>query len=161
LNPVLEISVENVLPEAGAILVQQGVPEQIGGGDELLALAKRARDELAATLAPIGVVAEVTKEEFAGIYCGQGLNDSRTPLELIFPLAEKMALFAVTCGQGVGDRIRELFNAHDYPLLWLARQRADGALCFSGSGCRGNHADGKFLDAPAQIGVGGARGRAA
>jgi hypothetical protein len=116
LNPVLEISVENVLPEAGAILVQQGVPEQIGGGDELLALAKRARDELAATLAPIGVVAEVTKEEFAGIYCGQGLNDSRTPLELIFPLAEKMALFAVTCGQGVGDRIRELFNAHDYPL---------------------------------------------
>lgn len=113
---VLEIGVESILPEAGSILVQQGVPEDYRGIDDLHDLAERARGELAATLVPAGVMAEATREEFAGIYQGQGFNDPRTPLEMIFPLAERLALFAVTCGQAVGDRIRELFSANEYPL---------------------------------------------
>lgn len=112
----LKITVEQILPEAGAILVQQGVPENVNGGGDLFALVKKARRELAACLEPAGVMANVSVEEFAEIYTGQGLNDAETPLEMIYPHADKMALFAVTCGQGVGDRIRELFNAHDYPL---------------------------------------------
>jgi hypothetical protein len=116
LNTVLKISVENILPEAGAILMQQGVPEQIDGGDQLLVLAKKARKQLAPILAPTGVMVEVTREEFADIYPGQGLNDAMTPLDMIYQRAEKMALFAVTCGQAVADKTRDLFNTHDYPL---------------------------------------------
>jgi hypothetical protein len=92
------------------------VPEHAAGCGELAALADKAREELAKALAPDGVIKEVTHEEFAAIYPGQGFNDSRTPLELIYPQAERLALFAVTCGQAVGDRIGELFFSHDYPL---------------------------------------------
>ena len=99
MNTVLKISVENILPEAGAILMQQGVPEQIDGGDQLLVLAKKARKQLAAILAPTGVMVEVTREEFADIYPGQGLNDAMTPLddagwthpdEAVIPVLERM-----------------------------------------------------------------------
>lgn len=112
----LTITKEEILPDTGAILAQQGVPEHAAGYGELEALAGQARQELAAALAPDGVLKEVTRGEFAGIYPGQGLNDTRTPLELIHPQAESLALFAVTCGQAVGNRIGELFAAHDYPL---------------------------------------------
>ena len=113
---VLEISVDEILPDALAILAQQGVPDHAAGMAELLAVAEDARDELAAALAPSGVLEKVDQSEFAEIYSGQGYNDPETPLPLIFPLAEKLSLFAVTCGQAVGERIRDLFLANDYPL---------------------------------------------
>jgi hypothetical protein len=116
LKYVPEIGVESILPTAGAILVQQGVPESASGTADLLEMTKMARRELAVNLAPAGIVTEVSREEFAGIYPGLGFNDTRTPLEQIYPRAERLALFAVTCGQAVVDRIRELFNAGEYPL---------------------------------------------
>jgi len=116
LSTILEISVEDILPDARAILTQQGVPEQATGVEELLTLAEMARGELSAGLAPAGVLAEVTVGEFSDIYPGRGLNDPDTPLEPIFLRAERLALFAVTCGQAVCDRISNLFLANDYPL---------------------------------------------
>lgn len=116
MSTVLDISVEMILPDARAILTQQGVPEHAPGVEELLILAELARRELAADLAPAGVLNEVTVGEFADIYPGQGFNDPDTPLEPIFMRAERLALFAVTCGQAVCDRISNLFLANDYPL---------------------------------------------
>jgi len=115
LNTILEISVEEILPDAGAILAQQGVPGNAPGFDQLLTMAESARGELATTLVPAGVLVRVTREEFAYIYRGRGFNDPVTPLGLIHPRAESLALFVVTCGQGVCDRIRDLFLAKDYP----------------------------------------------
>ena len=116
MSTVLDISAAEILPDAVAILAQQGVPEHAAGFDRLLTLAESARGELSATLAPAGVLAEVTREEFAGIYPGQGFNDPDTPLDLIYLQAESLALFAVTCGQAVCDRIGDLFSANDSPL---------------------------------------------
>jgi hypothetical protein len=116
LNTILDIGMEEILPGARAILTQQGVPEQATGIEELLTLAEMARGELAAALAPAGVLNEVSVGEFAEIYPGQGFNDPDTPLEPIYMRAERLALFAVTCGQAVCDRISNLFLANDYPL---------------------------------------------
>ena len=113
---VLEISVDEIRPDARAILAQQGVPDHAAGLAELLAVAEGARDELAAALAPAGVMAKLDHGEFGEIYSGQGFNDPETPLQLIFPRADELSLFAVTCGQTVCDRIRDLFLANDYPL---------------------------------------------
>ena len=79
-------------------------------------MAQAARDELAATLAPAGVLAEVRADEFATVYAGAGDNAPRTPVAEIYPRADRLALFAVTCGRGVGARIEALFAADDYPL---------------------------------------------
>ena len=116
MSTILDINMEEILPDARAILTQQGVPEQATGIEELFTLAEMARGELAAALEPKGVLNEVTVGEFADIYPGQGFNDPETPLESIFMRAERLALFAVTCGQAVCDRISNLFLANDYPL---------------------------------------------
>ncbi len=112
----LDIGLEEILPDTRAIIMQQGVPEYAADSLPLLAVAEAARTELENLLAPAGILFEVTVPEFAGIYPGQGFNDRETPLELIYPRAEKLALFAVTCGQSVCDRIRDLFFDADYPL---------------------------------------------
>ena len=112
----LDICLAKILPEARAILTQQGVPDNVEGVQQLLPVAEAARAELTGTLAPAGILTELTSEEFADIYPGLGFNDRETPLELIFPRAERLALFVVTCGQAVCDRIRDLFLAGDYPL---------------------------------------------
>lgn len=116
MSTVLDIVVEDILPEATAILTQQGIPPETDAGDAVGAVANAARSELKELLAPQGVLAEVTRAEFEGIYPGQGFNDPYTPLDLIFPRAERLVLFAVTCGQPVCDRIRDLFNTNEYPL---------------------------------------------
>lgn len=116
MTTVLEISVDEILPDARAILTQQGVPDHATGLAELLTVADDARDVLAATLAPAGVLENVGIGEFGDIYSGQGFNAQDTPLQLIFPRAETLSLFAVTCGQAVCDRIRDLFSTNDYPL---------------------------------------------
>ncbi|MEN8006578.1 MAG: vitamin B12 dependent-methionine synthase activation domain-containing protein [Candidatus Krumholzibacteriota bacterium] len=116
MSTILEIKVEEILPSAAAILAQQGVPDHASGMAKLLAVAEDARAELAAALSPAGVLEKVDPGEFADIYRGQGFNEPDTPLQKIFPRAEELSLFAVTCGQAVCDRISDLFQANDYPL---------------------------------------------
>jgi hypothetical protein len=116
LRTILDIELEEILPDTRAIIMQQGVPEYAAESPQLLDVAEGARTELEALLNPAGVLAEVTVPDFADIYPGQGFNDRETPLEGIFPRAERLALFAVTCGQPVCDRIRDLFFNADYPL---------------------------------------------
>ena len=116
MSTILDIAVEEILPEARAILAQQGMPPEADTGDEICAVEEMARSELKDLLTPQGVLAEVTSAEFEGIYPGQGFNDPYTPLDLIFPRAERLVLFAVTCGQPICERIRDLFNANEYPL---------------------------------------------
>jgi hypothetical protein len=116
MNSMLDIGPEEILPDTRAIIMQQGVPEYAVDSPQLLDVAEGARAELEALLNPAGVLFEVTVPEFADIYPGQGFNDRETPLEEIFPRAEQLALFAVTCGQAVCDKIRDLFFNADYPL---------------------------------------------
>ena len=141
MTTVLEISVDEILPDAREILTQQGVPENATGLAELLAVADDARDVLAATLAPAGVLENVETGEFEDIYSGEGFNAQETPMQLIFPRAEKLSLFAVTCGQAVCDRIRDLFSTNDYPLGAALDAGAAGSVVVLCCGTIANDAD--------------------
>jgi len=68
---------------------------------------------------PVGIVAGVTTEEFAGVYQGDGGNEPETPLAAIFPKATKLALFAATIGDEVGEEISRLFGLHEFDLGYL------------------------------------------
>jgi hypothetical protein len=116
MSTVLDIAVEDILPGVPEILAQQGMPPEAITGNDISAVAEMAQAELKNLLAPAGVLAEVTPAQFEGIYPGQGFNDSNTPLDLIFLRAERLVLFAVTCGQSVCDRIGDLFNDNEFPL---------------------------------------------
>lgn len=116
MTQTLDINLKKILPPPRAILFQQGVPDYAADDEQLLAVAQAAVGELERSLAPAGVLDEVTVPEFTEIYPGQGFNARSTPLAEIIPRAERLALFAVTCGQAVCDRIGELFFNADYAL---------------------------------------------
>jgi hypothetical protein len=60
---------------------------------------------------PSGLYQSLSAEEFDEVYQGAGENEDDTPLEHVVEDAVALALFAVTLGQGISDRISALFDA--------------------------------------------------
>jgi hypothetical protein len=92
---------EGQVPERVKVLVEQG-----------LALYSRL-------LEPVGVRAEISREEFARVYEGKGRNAAPAPLTEILAAAERLALFAVTVGAGVCNEISRLFEVNDPALGYM------------------------------------------
>jgi hypothetical protein len=96
------------VPRRADFLHDQGLPEE---------LSRRVSARVDAALAlyaelaePRAVFEEVSAEEFARVYRGEGRNERTTPLDGIYPRAERLALFAATVGEPVSARITSLFG---------------------------------------------------
>jgi hypothetical protein len=91
----------------------------IGSSQEIFLSAARPR----------GLFQTIELEEFDSIYFGDGGNDDDTPLEHVVEDAQSLALFAVTLGGEVSDRISGFFDggnlAEGYILDQLASLAAD------------------------------------
>ncbi len=61
----------------------------------------------------VGIAEPISQEEFATVYYGEGRNAESTPLEVIAPRAERLALFVVTVGQPLTDEIDQSFVSGD------------------------------------------------
>ena len=115
MREILEIPIADILPKPHEVLGQQGVPEEFDSGPAF-GVAEEACHLLTPLLEPRGIVADIDTSTFESIYPGRGENSPQSPLAEIFPQAENMALFAVTAGPAVTNRISLLFANHDYPL---------------------------------------------
>jgi cobalamin-dependent methionine synthase-like protein len=82
----------------------------------LLADAETLFDRL---VQPVVVIEQITPDEFAHIYAGEGANAPASPLELIYPRADALALFAGTLGAGVDDGTRQLFHRDNAALGYI------------------------------------------
>jgi hypothetical protein len=117
-SEIVHIAAEAIVPSAEGVLRALGrPPEAAPAPDERLYELLAAANALFAELVrPVGLWREVTREEFATVYRGEGENEPETPLEQIYPRADRLALFAVTVGEDVSTRIGELFQSGEYPL---------------------------------------------
>ncbi|MBD3349692.1 MAG: hypothetical protein GF400_10935 [Candidatus Eisenbacteria bacterium] len=106
----VDIPVQDVVPHERTVLRAMGVPRDREPGEQVARVLEEARDELRSLARPRGIYAEVSPRDFARIYRGDGDNERPNPLESIFPRADHLALFAVTLGAGVSDRIPDLFG---------------------------------------------------
>ena len=86
-----------------------GLPVDRAPSPRVAALLDAALAEYVRTAEPRAVVEEIGGEEFAAVYAGEGRNAPATPLELVWPRAERLALFVATVGEPVAVRIRERF----------------------------------------------------
>jgi hypothetical protein len=131
MSEVIELDPIRTPPDRIAVIEAQGIPRMAKVSEHVLELADRAIERYAELVRPRGTVALITSAEFAGVYRGEGSNASRTPLEEIYPRAERLALFAVTLGQAISEEIHELFRSNEpaeaYALDAIASDRADAA----------------------------------
>jgi hypothetical protein len=118
-------------PDRASVLEAQGIPRSAKVSEHVLGLADRSIERYAELVRPRGTVAEITPEEFAPIYRGEGVNADRTPVEEIYPRAEHLALFAVTLGEAISEEVSALFRQNEpaeaYALDAVASERADAA----------------------------------
>jgi hypothetical protein len=114
IREVLKIPVGKITPAAPEVLAGQGIPDPSKVDKRVTALATEAVAAFERLAEPIGLVAEISEADFAAVYPGEGENEPATPLDSICPEASGLALFVVTVGDRVSDRIRELFGEHDF-----------------------------------------------
>jgi hypothetical protein len=132
---VFELEPARMPPDREAALRRQGVPAGVHVAERLYRIADQARELYASLAQPRGVYAELSRPAFFALYRGEGRNDPRTPLEQVAPRAERLALFAVTLGQGLSDEIDALFARNEpalaHALDAIASERADRAATFA------------------------------
>ena len=131
MREVFTLEAARTPPDRASVLRSQGIPDDAAPRERVLRLIDHALELYAELTEPRGLYAEVSIDEFERIYPGDGQNARRTPLEQIFPRAERQALFVVTLGDGLSREIEQLFERNEPALAWaidaIASERADRA----------------------------------
>jgi len=116
MREILEIAADEARPDQDSVLETQGIPPGAELSKEVKGLLERASDLFLESSRPGAVVADASIPEFEVVYKGKGLNEADTPLDVIFRKADGLALFAVTVGQEVTEKIDRLFKTNDFAL---------------------------------------------
>jgi len=112
------------------------VAEPIRGlepGDESPAAPKvhsvieQARGLFTSTARPRALYEAISAADFEVVYRGDSGNDENTPLEQVLEDAVSLALFAVTLGEEISDRITGLFDAGELAEGYILDQVASFA----------------------------------
>jgi hypothetical protein len=115
------------LPGSAEVLRLQGVPAEPDLSPRLGALLEAALAAYLETAEPRAIIGGISREEFRGVYRGEGRNAPETPLETVLAGAERLALFVATVGGAVTARIRDLFSRNEPALAAMLDSVASAA----------------------------------
>ncbi|PIP12123.1 MAG: hypothetical protein COT45_03725 [bacterium (Candidatus Stahlbacteria) CG08_land_8_20_14_0_20_40_26] len=116
MREIINFPIQDIKTDADAILKNQGISPCTEPPEKINALLNIATDLFYELSAPVGILSEVSISEFEVIYCGEGQNEKTTPVDEIFRQAANLALFAVTLGEEVSQKINELFKLNEFAL---------------------------------------------
>lgn len=127
MREIVRFAAIEAAPELHDVLAGQGIPTGTPVTPQIEQLCATAMNVLVETAVPVGVLAEVSKEEFQSVYVGEGRNEHRTPVGDIFQRADRLCLFAVTLGERTGDEISRLFASNDFAVAAMLDSAASAA----------------------------------
>ena len=115
----VQFTATEVAPDRDAVLEHQGIPVGTSVKDHIEELYQQAVELLAETISPAGIMCDISAEDFAGVYEGDGRNDGKTPVGDMFARADHLALFVVTLGERTCSEITERFAANDFAIACM------------------------------------------
>jgi hypothetical protein len=118
-NEPIPLAAADISPPRDKVLAQLGIPAGTVLADRIERIIERAGDALAGTVAPVGVLADISGDAFAAVYAGAGRNAVLTPVAAIARNAEHLALFAITLGQPLSAAVAECFAGADFALAYV------------------------------------------
>lgn len=128
---IFDIGIDEIEPDRIEILNSQGIPEDSRPAEKLDQLLTGALELLRSESRPRGIILEIEAPQFENVFRGEGENETETPVQNVFRRADHLALYALTLGQEVSDKIAELFDKRDFALGYLldsvASEAADKA----------------------------------
>lgn len=113
---IIKISRSETVPSQIDTLLLQGIPRHTRPPQNIVSLFGEAERIFRECAEPAGIVADISKSEFIEVYKGESRNEKRTPVAEISERADYLALFTVTIGQAVHDKINELFEHKELTL---------------------------------------------
>jgi cobalamin-dependent methionine synthase I len=116
MRTIIQIPASEAVPAVGAILEAQGIPRFRQNDERTRTLALKAIEIYRERAKPTGIVMEVTKEEFAFVFQGEGRNESESPVRPISEASDQCALYAVTIGEDLCAEISQRFLSRDFAL---------------------------------------------
>lgn len=137
MSEIFDIDPEEIKPNEELILVKQGVPPGAIPSEGIADVLEKALSSYSEMAEPKGMYAEISARDFKLVYKGEGRNEAETPLELIYPRASHLALFAATIGEAISKKISELFDNRELALAIMldavASEAADDAADYTNS----------------------------
>ena len=113
---LIQFTIGEIIPDKVSVLKAQGIVEGQPVPERINSLVEKALDLTSASAKPLGMVSEVTREEFKPIFIGEGKNEPDTPVGHVFRWADRLALFALTLGSVISNEIEILFKKNDFAL---------------------------------------------
>jgi hypothetical protein len=149
LREIFEVEAEQLLLATGSAMRTLEAPNGSPASTTVQTIIDRSRELFVEAARPRGIYQTLPSSEFDEIYRGTGENDEDTPLEHVVEDAVSLALFAVTLGEEISDRIDGLFGggelAEAYILDQVASYAADELATAAGRRFRSSaEADSRF-----------------
>ncbi len=113
---MIDFPLERLQPRAEAVYESLGLQSGSRPSLRSVALLEQALELLKTCSEPLGASEPVSADEFADIFAGSGQNAPDTPLQKIFPRADRLHLFAFTLGARISAEIKRLFASDDFAL---------------------------------------------
>ena len=113
---MIDFPISRLQPQAAAVYAALGLQSGSQPSTRSFALLQRALEMFSEFSEPLGMSEAISPDEFAGVYSGQGRNAPETPLQKIFPRADRLHLFAFTLGERISGEIKRLFASDDFAL---------------------------------------------
>ena len=101
---LIRFAFNDVRPAEEEVLTRIGMPGDATVAPAVRTLLDDALEKIAALAEPRGVIQSISKADYEIVYRGEGRNAAESPLELIAPRAEALALFVGTIGEETEKR---------------------------------------------------------
>jgi hypothetical protein len=112
----MKLFVSDIVPKRAAVLSNQGFPDNATVKERIQKLLEEAFEIFLQNAEPSGLLSGVSIAEFEEIFLGSGRNAPNTPLQQVFPRADKLAFFALTIGNKISAKINDCFSRNDFVL---------------------------------------------
>ncbi len=114
MRSIVDFAADDVILDRAAILCSQGIPEEAELTENFERIYGEAISLFQQLAASKGITAGISISHFEEVFRGEGLNEPENPVEEIYGESSHLALFAVTLGPVLSEKVTELFDNGDY-----------------------------------------------
>jgi hypothetical protein len=111
---IVDFAQEDIKLLQKEILRSQGIPDKAELSENFEKIYGEAIKLFQELAKPKGIITGVTISRFEEVFRGEGLNEKENPVEEIYRKSSYIALFAVTLGSVLSEKVTELFDNGDY-----------------------------------------------
>ncbi len=107
------ISAQELLPVRADLLSHLGYSQGVEPATGVNSHLQEAEQLFLESARPELIIDSISKNKFQYIFKGQGNNSPESPLQEIYPQADALALFCLTLGYSISDKIAQYFQSKD------------------------------------------------